>query len=110
MPKASIPQIHALLLFLLVWLADAAVDDGPVKLLVFLFAGALIRYTYGLNLPDLALAIAIVLLSSRSSCRSLPRALLAFAGAAAFVVVGWRAVVLIPRVLLEVGPPSFPTT
>jgi hypothetical protein len=98
------PQIYALALLVLVWLADATFPDGPLKVGVFLLGGALVRYTYGLNFPDLALALAIILITSRGSFRSVPRAFIAIAGAAVLVAVGWRAFSLIGEYYLKWGP------
>ena len=98
------PQIYGLVVVMLIWLADVALDDGVCKVLVLLAGGALVRYTYGLNLPDLCLALAIVLLDGRRGFRDAQRALVTIAGALVFLYIGWRAAVAISAYYLKWGP------
>jgi hypothetical protein len=54
------PQVFALFPLFLMWAADALVENDVARFGALVMGMALYRYTYGLNLPDAALAFAFL--------------------------------------------------
>jgi hypothetical protein len=70
-------QIFALVPLLLLWWLDAALDEEWPRLLAWSLAVVAVRYTYGLNLVELLVAFAAVLLLDAPRRFRLPAAALA---------------------------------
>ena len=82
-------HVFGLLPLMLLWAADALIRRQPVRVAVLIGGFALLRYTYVLNLADVALTVAFVLLVEgfRGRWRIVQGLALAGLGVAAFVIV-----------------------
>jgi hypothetical protein len=86
----------------LIWLLDVMIVPFVVRLLTLAMALALLRFTYGLNLPDTLVAVSVILLAEVLQARGKSRKALAFLAAIVLAVgakVGYDA--LAPIFLLS---------
>jgi hypothetical protein len=59
------PQVFGLALLMALWAADAMIHAPRTRIVVLLCGFVLVRYTYALNLADIAIALAVIILLER---------------------------------------------
>ncbi len=98
------PQIYGLLVLLVVWTLDVRMEERPRKLFALAFGVLVFRHTYGLNLPDLLLALALVLAWDRAWRATWTRRVLRAGAVLVLIATAWRCVMLIAPYYLNWGP------